>query len=541
MELLTVKNLSFTYPMCDNPAIHDISFSIQKGELIVLCGATGCGKSTLLQLLKPELTPNGTQEGEILFNGTPIQEISPSVSASKIGYVMQKPEQQIVTDKVWHEMAFGLENLNTPVSVIAKRTAEMASYFGVGSWYDKETSALSGGQKQLLNLSAVMVMHPELLILDEPTAQLDPVSASEFFTAIRKLNQDGLTVIVAEHRLEEVIPLCDRMIIMKDGGILTIDKPEKAILSIRNEKALLCAMPSVSRLYLELETDGICPLTVRQGREYLSHYEIEQRSLSAEPYQHSEKIALQFEEVFFRYQRNAPDILKGMNLTVYENEIFCILGENGSGKSTALKVSANLLSIYSGNIQVFGKKLKSYKKGALYQNCLAMLPQDVQTLFLRNTVREELENIDIGQLPFDVEKLSDRHPYDLSGGEQQLLALAKVLHANPKLLLLDEPTKGIDANSKLQLIQVLRQLKANGMTIIIVTHDLELSAECADRCGMFFHGGIVSEDTPKEFFSRNYFYTTPVSRMTRDYFDKAVILEDAVTLCKRNHKKENVT
>ena len=263
--------------------------------------------------------------------------------------------------------------------------------------------------------------------------------------------------------------------------------------------------------------------------------------MSAEPYQHSDNIALQFEEVFFRYQRNSPDILKGMNLTVYENEIFCILGENGSGKSTALKVTADLLKIYSGSIQVFGKKLKSYKKGALYQNCLAMLPQDVQTLFLRNTVREELEHIETGQLPFDLQKLSDRHPYDLSGGEQQLLALAKVLHANPKLLLLDEPTKGIDAHSKSKLIQVLRKLKENGMTIVIVTHDLELSAECADRCAMFFHGGIVSADTPKKFFSGNYFYTTPISRMTRDYFDNAVTVEDAVKLCKLNRKKENVS
>ncbi|MEE5992845.1 MAG: ATP-binding cassette domain-containing protein [Oscillospiraceae bacterium] len=538
MELLAVKNLSFTYPLCDTPAIHDISFSIRKGEFIVLCGETGCGKSTLLQLLKPELIPNGSQTGEILFKDTPIQELSPEMSASQIGYVMQKPEQQIVTDKVWHELAFGLENLNTPISVIAKRTAEMASYFGVGSWYNKSTSELSGGQKQLLNLSAVMVMHPELLILDEPTAQLDPVSASEFFTAIRKLNQDGLTVIVAEHRLEEVIPMCDRIMMMKDGGMIAIDTPEKAILSVKNETNLLCAMPSVSRLYLELETEGICPLTVRQGREYLSHYDIVHRSLSDAPYQHSDNIALQFEEVFFRYQRNSPDILKGMNLTVYENEIFCILGENGSGKSTALKVTADLLKIYSGSIQVFGKKLKSYKKGALYQNCLAMLPQDVQTLFLRNTVREELEHIEIGQLPFDLQKLSDRHPYDLSGGEQQLLALAKVLHANPKLLLLDEPTKGIDAHSKSKLIQVLRKLKENGMTIIIVTHDLELSAECADRCAMFFHGGIVSADTPKKFFSGNYFYTTPISRMTRDYFDNAVTVEDAVNLCKLNHKKE---
>ena len=538
MEILTVKNLNFTYPLCQEKAIRNLSFSIQKGEFIVLCGATGSGKSTLLNMLKPELTPVGEKSGEIFLKGRPLEQLSETESAMTVGYVMQKPEQQIVTDKVWHELAFGLENLHFPQNVIARRVAEMASYFGIGAWYDRNTAELSGGQKQLLNLASVMTMHPKILILDEPTAQLDPIAASEFLSVIKKLNQDsGLTVILTEHRLEEAIPLCDRLMIMHNGRILTAEPPRQAVLSVRKHPDLLCAMPAASRVFLELECEGTCPLTVREGRELMQKYDKNQvKTLPEMPYQHSETQALAFQDVYFRYERHSPDILQGVNLTVYEREIFCILGENGSGKSTCLKTAAGLLKIYSGNIRIFGKKLKAYRGNALYQNCLAMLPQDVQTMFLKNTVREELAEAgtELAFLPFDAGKLLDRHPYDLSGGEQQLAALAKVLAVKPKLLLLDEPTKGIDAAAKQQIIQVLRKLKQDGMTIISVTHDVEFAAECADRCAMFFHGRMIAEDTPKRFFSENSFYTTAVSRMTRDYFQNAVTVQDAVSLCKAN-------
>ncbi|MBR1554466.1 MAG: ATP-binding cassette domain-containing protein [Oscillospiraceae bacterium] len=538
MEILTVKNLNFTYPLCQEKALDEISFSVHRGELLVLCGATGSGKSTLLQMLKPELTPTGRKSGEIFLKQKNLDSLTETESASAIGYVMQKPEQQIVTDKVWHELAFGLENLHLSQNVIARRVAEMASYFGIGAWYDRNTAELSGGQKQLLNLASVMTMQPELLILDEPTAQLDPIAASEFLSVIKKLNQDlGLTVILTEHRLEEAIPLCDRLMIMQNGRILTIAPPRQAILSVRNHPDLLYAMPAASRLFLALECEDICPLTVREGRELMQKYHKNHAGTLPEIlYQHSGVPALEFQEVYFRYERHSPDILQGVNLTVYEQEIFCILGENGSGKSTCLKTAANLLKIYSGNIKVFGKKLKAYRGNELYQNCLAMLPQDVQTVFLKNTVREEFQDAgtELAFLPFDAEKLLERHPYDLSGGEQQLAALAKVLAAHPKILLLDEPTKGIDAAAKQKIIQVLRKLRQKGMTIIAVTHDVEFAAECADRCAMFFHGRIIAEDTPKRFFSENSFYTTAVSRMTRDYFRNIVTVQDAVNLLKQN-------
>ncbi len=538
MEILKVENMRFTYPDCTAPALRDISFSVSRGEFAVLCGATGSGKSTLLRMLKRELTPLGERAGGVYFKGQPLDELSERISASAIGFVMQKPEQQIVTDKVWHELAFGLENLGVSKSDIARRVAEMASYFGIGPWYDRDVAELSGGQKQLLNLAAVLVMQPELLILDEPTAQLDPIAAADFIATLKRLNQDfGITIIIAEHRLEDVIPTGDRLMVMEKGSLIADGRPEQVIAGLRDRRDILCGMPSAARIFTELGAEGRCPLTVREGREFIeSRYSNNIRSLPAEEESIPAEPALEFKEIYFRYSRDSKDILNGLELKINRGELFCILGGNGSGKTTSLKAAAGLIKPYSGTIKVFGKKLKEYKNRSLYRNCLAMLPQDVQTVFLKNSVREELEECgaDPEKLPYDITHLLDMHPYDLSGGEQQLAALAKVLAADPKLLLLDEPTKGLDASSKMRIISVLEELKRNGMTVVVVTHDVEFAAMCADRCAMFFDGKIVSAGTPDSFFSENSFYTTAASRMTRGYYDNAVTVEAATELCRRN-------
>ncbi len=526
MEILSVEGLSFTHAGCSEPAVRDVSFRVREGELIVLCGATGCGKSTLLRLLKPELAPNGTQHGRIHFTGT-------GSGAARIGFVMQRPEQQIVTDRVWHELAFGLENLGVPQEIMAARIAEMASYFGIEEWYDRDTASLSGGQKQLLNLAAVMVMEPELLILDEPTAQLDPIAASEFIAVLHRLSRDfSLTILVAEHRLEELIPLCDRLLVMEAGRLILDDTPRQAAHALRRHPARLCAMPAPVRLGCLLGTERL-PLTVREGRTLTAEYACnppepaETAPLRTSP-------ALTLEHIRFRYDRACPDVLQDLNLTVHEGEICCLLGGNGSGKSTALGVAAGLLRPMTGEVRVFGKPLRRYRDGALYRECLAMLPQDVQTLFLRHTVREELA--DAGALgmdfPFDLSHLYDRHPYDLSGGEQQLTALAKILAQKPRLLLLDEPTKGLDAAARQTLTGILRQLQAQGVTLVIVTHDAEFAAQCADRCVMFFRGQAVCADIPARFFSSNRFYTTAASRMSRGILPETVTVEAIAACCR---------
>ncbi len=537
MEILKIEDLTFTYPLCSAPAVSDVTLGINAGEFAVLCGATGSGKSTLLRLLKREIAPLGELCGRVLYKGTPTTELDGKTAAQSIGFVAQNPEQQIVTDKVWHELAFGLENMGIEQNIIARRVAEMASYFGIEQWYEKSVSELSGGQKQLLNLASVMVMNPDILILDEPTSQLDPIAAVDFITTLKKLNTDfSLTVIIVEHRLEELIPICDRLIVLENGNLIANGAPRTVVESLKGNP-LISAMPSSVRLYHTLNVGGTCPLTVKEGRAYIEkHYKNEIQALQYPEYTHSDSRALEFNEVYFRYEQKTPDVLNGVNMTVYENEIFCILGGNGSGKTTSLNAAAGLLKPYSGHIKVFGKRLKEYKNQSLYRECLSLLPQDVGTVFLKNTVREELGDVgaDSLELPFDITHLYDKHPYDLSGGEQQLVALAKVLATKPRLLLLDEPTKGLDANKKADIIGILKTLKQSGVTVVIVTHDVEFAAACADRCALFFRGQIVSLGTPTEFFSENRFYTTAASRMSRGYFENTVTVEQTAELCLKN-------
>lgn len=541
MELLKIENLTFAYPNTLSPTIKGVNLTVNEGEFTVLCGATGSGKSTLLRLLKRELSPTGDISGSIYYKETNITQLSSNISASKIGFVMQNPEHQIVTDKVWHELGFGLENMGLPQNEIALRVCEMASYFGIESWFEKSVSELSGGQKQLLNLASVMAMQPDILILDEPTAQLDPIAATDFINTLKKLNTDfSLTVIIVEHRLEEVIPICDNLIVLKDGVVTHKGDPRTVIKQLEADDDILSAMPSSVRLYHSLRGKGSCPLTVREGRQFLQdNFGNKITSLPDEKYVHNKNAVLELKEVFFRYERNLPDVLKGINLSVYENEIFCILGGNGSGKTTTLNTAAGLIKAYSGNVKVFGKKIKEYKNQTLYKECLSMLPQDVETVFLKNTVNEELSGVDTGELPFDISHLLNKHPYDLSGGEQQLLALAKVLAAKPKLLLMDEPTKGLDTIKKAQIINILKQLKQRKVTVVIVTHDVEFAAECADRCALFFRGNIVSVDRPCEFFSNNRFYTTAASRMSRGFYEKTVTLRQIERLAALNSETNN--
>ena len=541
MEILKVEDLSFKYPDCGEPAVKNVSFSIERGEFTVLCGATGSGKSTLLRMLKPQLTPLGEFSGEICFNGQSLAGLDAKTSAAAVGFVMQKPEQQIVTDKVWHELAFGLENLGVPQETIAARVAEMANSFGMTEWFSSDVSTLSGGRKQLLNLASVLVMRPDLLILDEPTAQLDPVAATGFIELLRRLNRDySLTIIIAEHRLEDLIPICDRLMVMENGTISEFGAPGSVVGRLSDRPELFCGMPAAARLCSELGFRENAPLSVRDGRRFIEgNFENSVRALPGQEYTHSGSPALEFRDVYFRYERDSADILDGLSLTVYSGEIFCILGGNGSGKSTFLRTAAGLLRAYSGSIKIFGKKLKEYRNQSLYRECLAMLPQDVQTVFLKDTVREELADVgaDVENLPFDIKPLLDKHPYDLSGGEQQLAAFAKVMAADPKILLLDEPTKGLDAAAKQNIIAILRRLKAEGVTVVIVTHDVEFASSCADRCALFFGGRAVTTETTRRFFAENSFYTTAVCRMTRGYFDGATDVGYAAELCRLNGRK----
>ena len=537
--MLAIKDLSFRYAGSDSAAISGVSFSVERGDFLAVCGATGSGKSTLLRLIKRELAPRGKAEGEILFCGKPLCELDDRKAAQKIGYVAQRPEEQIVTDRVWHELAFGLENLGLPTGVIRRRVAETACFFGIEEWFDKSTDELSGGQKQLLSLASVMVMQPELLLLDEPTARLDPIAAGDFINAVARLNRElSLTVIMISHCLEDVLPVANRVLALEGGRVAEYGETRKAVGKIKNIPSLAGALPAAARLYSRLGADCECPLTVREGRDLIEHnFGSSVRALPPEEYVHSKNVALEFSGVYFRYSREQEDVLRGLELKVYENEIFCLLGGNGSGKSTALAAAAGLIKPYAGNIRVFGKKVtdREFARAGL----LTLLPQDVQTVFLKSTVRAELAdaNVTEGALTQELDRLMDHHPYDLSGGQQQLLALAKALAARPRLLLLDEPTRGLDAGAKAEFVSVLRKLRDGGMTVVLVTHDAELAAEISDRCALFFRGEIVADDVPRRFFSGNSFYTTAANRICRGYYDLVATVDDAARICLANGKK----
>ena len=555
MALFDIRDLSFSYPTSkEKKALCGIELSIEKGEYITLCGRSGCGKTTLLRHLKSVLAPHGKKEGEILFEGTPIEEVSLRDQSSMIGYVMQDPDSQIVTDKVWHELAFGLESLGCDQRTMRLRVAEMASYFGIQGWFHRDVSELSGGQKQLLNLASIMAMQPKVLILDEPTSQLDPIAASDFLNTVRKINLElGTTVIMTEHRLEDILHASDRVVVMEEGRILTVGKPSDIGRELREKGSeMFSAMPSPVQIFYAVGGKGSCPLTVREGRSFLSQAlsgsDLKCTELAEEaPYEEDVKDpALTVKEAWFRYEKDLPDVLKGVSLTVPRESLFAIVGGNGTGKSTLLRCISSALVPYRGDIKLFGKSLKKYKNAELFKGNLSMLPQDPKCLFVKKTVKEDL----LEMLPMndkdkdekalraaeicDITALLDSHPYDLSGGEQQRAALAKVLLTEPRLLLLDEPTKGMDSFFKMKFADILTDLKKRGVTIVMVSHDIEFCARYADLVSMFFDGGVVTTNTPNRFFSQNSFYTTAANRMSRHVFRNAVNNDDVITLYNEN-------
>ena len=548
MEHFRIENLSFYYPTSkDKKSLDNVSLKIEKGEYIVLCGKSGSGKTTLLRHLKTVLTPHGKRAGEIFFNGVALNDVDNRKQSSKIGYVMQNPDDQIVTDKVWHELAFGLESLGCDQKTMRSRVAEMACYFGIQDWFHRDVAVLSGGQKQLLNLASIMAMQPEVLILDEPTSQLDPIAASDFLNTVRKINTElGTTVIITEHRLEDIFPYADRAIVMDSGRIIADDTPRNiGKLLFEQNNPMFTAMPTPVRVFYNADGIGDCPLTVREGRSWLSNeFETEPQIKEFPCKNIDDEIdnpALSLKELWFRYEKDTPDILRGVSLEIPVGSISAIVGGNGAGKSTTLKAICGICKPYRGKIKVFGKPVNKFKSGELFRNCISMLPQDPKSLFVKNKVIDELSEMtkdknrinEVAEI-CQITELMNNHPYDLSGGEQQRAALAKVLLTEPKILLLDEPTKGMDSFFKETFAAILNKLKSQGITILMVSHDVEFCAKYADRVSMFFDGQVLTTDTPQKFFGSNSFYTTAANRMSKHIFRNAVTAENVVELYKKN-------
>ena len=559
MALLRFDKVSFAYPDAKMRALDQVSFSMEEGEYIVVCGESGCGKTTLLRQAKPELTPAGARDGSVYYMDQSLAEVPGQVSAMEIGYVQQNPDNQIVTDYVWHELAFGLENMALPTSTIQRKVSEMASFFGMEEWFRKKTSELSGGQKQMLNLASIMAMNPKLLILDEPTSMLDPLAARNLLDTIARINRElGVAVLLCEHRLEDVFQRADRVLLMKQGSILADDTPENLTFALQRDPTasrIYLGLPGAARIFGELQKEGICPadkklpLSIRDARRILKELNLPFEE-TAPTHQKTdsvrdkgEKPVLEGKELWFRYEAKGKDVLRGLSLSVRRGELLNLLGGNGAGKSTLLRVLCGLKKPLRGNVKM--------EKGMR----LAMLPQSPQALFTYDSVWEDLLDAAkqgrgarfVDKVQGNAEASAERareaaakleltdkltsHPFDLSGGELQRAAIGKLLLQDADILLLDEPTKGLDAYLKQELAGILKKLTAEGITILMVTHDLEFAASYADRCALLFDGRITSEEEPHVFFSGNRFYTTTAGLISEGYLPEAITCGEVIAGC----------
>lgn len=538
MEAVTVKSLTFSYPEADEATVKDVSFTVNRGEFVTLCGASGSGKTTLLRHLKPSLTPHGIKSGDIFIFGDDVTKMSLREQSSKIGFVMQSPDNQIVTDKVWHELAFGLESLGYDNTTIRKRVAETAGFFGMSKYFESDVKTLSGGQKQLLNLASIMAMQPEILILDEPASQLDPIAAADFLACVARINREiGTTVIITEHRLDDIIPMSSKVIVLEEGKIISCDTPVNTGINLKNYgSTFFKSLPASMQIWhaVENKPQNTCPVTVAQGRQWLTEYGKNHKLFQLYPEEIKEKgkKAVSLKHIYFRYEKNSPDILKDLSFEAYRGEIVTILGSNGAGKSTLLSVINQTVKPYGGKAELSAK-------------CLT-LPQNPQVILGGKTIYDCLtETFDESNIPkkeqeiivnrvidsLEITDLLNRHPFDLSGGEQQKAAFAKLLLLKPEIILLDEPTKGLDYESKESFAAILKTLANSGAAVIMVSHDVEFCAKHGTRCMLMFNGEIIASDTPRKFFASNSFYVTSSNRISRGITDDAVTTEEVIYCC----------
>ena len=545
MAAFAIEHLTFAYPKAVERALDDVSFSVREGEFFLLCGVSGGGKSTLLRHLKSVLTPYGTRSGRVLLDGKPLETWDARTQAQRIGFVLQQPDDQLVTDKVWHELAFGLESLGTDAQTMRLRVGEMASFFGIQTWFDRSVDTLSGGQKQLLNLASVMAMHPDVLVLDEPTGQLDPIAAAEFLHTVQRLNRElGVTVILSEHRLEDALPMADRAAVLEQGRLTALGTPDEVARALLERGSpFFAAMPTPVRVWGGVGAPGKCPLDIRAGRALLETLRPCPLPATDTPADSDGAPLLQLRECWFRYDRDGADVLKGLSLTVRAGELLAIVGGNGAGKSTALAVLAGQRRPYRGKVLQKAKRI-------------AALCQEPRAMFVKDTVRADLEDalrtlslpaaerqprMDAAVAAMALSPLLERHPFDLSGGEQQRAAIAKLLLARPDVLLLDEPTKGMDAAFRASFGALLRALCAQGTAVVLVSHDIEFCAAYADRAALLFDGQILSEGRTRAFFAGNHFYTTAANRMARPWLPDAILCREVIEACRTHPEASHPT
>ena len=539
MNLIEVNNFTFSYPD-QRLIIKGVSFNVEPGSFNLLLGLNGSGKTTLIQQLTPTFSQHGISTGTISFMNRPLS----TVPEERIGYVMQHPDHQIVTDKVWHELAFGLENLGRPSAEIRRRVAEIVNFFGMQQWFEQDVATLSGGQKQLLNLASTVIMDPTLLILDEPTAQLDPIATDNFIQMLHKINHElGITIIITEHDVSQLLPYTTRILVL-DAGEIIVDETTQAAIAAIFVKApyLIPLLPAAAQIVHAISPNSSeLPISVSAGKIWLAEAKRPQKtsmmvfdSVTA----NKPQPLIRAKNIWFGYEKQ-PDVIRNLSLTINAGETLMILGANGSGKSTLMNLLMGEYIAYRGKLTISGHTLKSRQQLQQYQTGIGYLPQDPTTLFVKDNVLDELryglpessdseQTILTGSKSFKLDSVLGQNPFDLSGGQQQVLGLLKVLLKKPQILFLDEPTKGLDTKAKELVAQALQEIRSHGVTIIMITHDLNFAAKNADKVGLFFNGTMTSCTERHDFFGNNNFYTTEANRISRDFVDNAITVQEVI-------------
>ena len=604
MALIEFNNFSFAYMNSDGSesevkSLDSINLEIDYGDFVLLCGPSGCGKTTLLTNLKKELMPAGRRSGEIKFNGTRIIDMDEISSACDIGYLFQNPDSQIVTDTVIQEIAFPLENIGLPTEEIRNRISEIVAFFGINDILHKNVNELSGGQKQLVNLCSLLVLRPQVLLLDEPMSQLDPIASYEFLSIVRRLNEEfSITVIMSEHKADSIFPFIDKAVFLKEGKIEFVDNAHNICSEVIDDEIFENYLPAVTKIYnslsvrypslIKLNT----PLSIREGRRCLntihddlikisdsdansdnldsvSLHHINKKYHSQEKSGILDKISLggnrnaliNMNGIYFAYEKENL-ILKNVDFELEKGDFVSLIGGNGVGKSTFLQLLVGILKPIKGKV----KYKKGIKLAYVHQNPMIHFSKDnVKEEFLESILESNLLNnsdvsfnkesyekllkmsneefiesdvlngLEFDSIEFkfkelieffDICDLIDKHPYDCSGGEQQKIVIVKALLQNADVLVLDEPTKGLDPISSKNLANILNSLRDNGITILMTSHDLDFVANNCKRCLMLFDKDIQIDDEPKVIFAENNFYTTFVNRMVKDYVPEIVTLDD---------------
>ncbi len=536
MELFEVKNLTYYYPEKGNSALRDVSFTVSEGEFVLLAGASGCGKSSLLRALAG-LIPDyygGTVGGIVRYAGCSLQNWDKRHLAREVGLIFQDPEQQLVMTSVEQEIAFGLENLGIDFAEMKRRVAEVLSLFNLTALRNCSTFTLSGGQKQKVVLAAVLAMYPRVLLLDEPTSQLDPVSAQELLNYIHRLNLEwGLTVILVEQRTDRCFHLVDRVVLMEQGKIIHQGQPAEMVHWSGGRYRFF--MPPVARIFSQLKM-GSVPLTIKEGRKLLQQKGLPLAlnkipaavPVDLPPIQNADAPApplLRVKDLEYAYAGRTP-CLKFINLSLYPGEITSILGENGSGKTTLLKTVNGLLTPRRGKIYLKNEDVTG-RHAEILADRIAYLSQNPNDYLFHNTVQEEIafgiKACDgktavrvkkIMQL-LEIEHLAAIHPRDCAGGEKQRIALATVLVKDPCILLLDEPTRGLDPALKQHLAKLLQKIRKEGKAIVVVTHDVEFAAEVASRVVILHDGQVVADGRRDTVLANSLYYAPQANRLFR--------------------------